>query len=253
MIRGVFRYAHEAGLIDHPVRFGPAFKRPNRKVLRKARIARGPRLYSPAEIHALLGAVPVQIRAMILLAANCAYGNTDCATLTRDNLDLENGWADFPRPKTGQPRRAALWPETIAALREALAARPKPKDPADAKLVFLTRFGGKWVQATAAETTGDNGAKTVRVSRDDALTKEMRKVQKSLGINSGRGFYALRHTFRTVADESKDQPAIDFIMGHARDDMASVYRERISDERLRSVAEHVRGWLFDTKQPTPVQ
>ncbi len=33
-------------------------------------------------------------------------------------------------------------------------------------------------------------------------------------------------------------------MGHARDDMASVYRETISDERLRAVAEHVRKWLF---------
>ena len=31
---------------------------------------------------------------------------------------------------------------------------------------------------------------------------------------------------------------------HARDDMASVYRERISDERLRAVAAHVRKWLF---------
>jgi hypothetical protein len=33
-------------------------------------------------------------------------------------------------------------------------------------------------------------------------------------------------------------------MGHAREDMASVYRERISDERLRAVVEHVRTWLF---------
>jgi hypothetical protein len=30
--------------------------------------------------------------------------------------------------------------------------------------------------------------------------------------------------------------------------MASVYRERISDERLRAVAEHVRAWLFPTPQ-----
>ena len=32
-------------------------------------------------------------------------------------------------------------------------------------------------------------------------------------------------------------------MGHARGDMASVYRERISDERLRAATEHVRSWL----------
>jgi hypothetical protein len=47
-----------------------------------------------------------------------------------------------------------------------------------------------------------------------------------------------------VADETLDFPAIDLIMGHARDDMASVYRERISDERLRAVTDHVWGWLF---------
>lgn len=34
---------------------------------------------------------------------------------------------------------------------------------------------------------------------------------------------------------------------HVRDDMASVYRERISEERLRAVTEHVRKWLFGTK------
>ena len=31
---------------------------------------------------------------------------------------------------------------------------------------------------------------------------------------------------------------------HARDDMASVYRERIGDERLKAVTDHVRKWLF---------
>jgi hypothetical protein len=39
-------------------------------------------------------------------------------------------------------------------------------------------------------------------------------------------------------------------MGHARDDMASVYRERISDERLKAVTDYVRKWLFT--EPTPV-
>jgi hypothetical protein len=33
-------------------------------------------------------------------------------------------------------------------------------------------------------------------------------------------------------------------MGHADGSMASVYRERISDERLKAVVEHVRQWLF---------
>jgi hypothetical protein len=56
--------------------------------------------------------------------------------------------------------------------------------------------------------------------------------------------YGLRRTFETIGGESRDQVAVDVIMGHARGDMASVYRERISDERLRAVVEHVRQWLF---------
>ena len=63
----------------------------------------------------------------------------------------------------------------------------------------------------------------------------------------GRGFYALRHTFRTVADEVADRPAIDLIMGHQDGaDIANHYIERISDERLRKVVEHVRSWACVT-------
>jgi integrase len=69
------------------------------------------------------------------------------------------------------------------------------------------------------------------------------------GIDSGRrrGLYTLRHTFRTIADEAKDQPAADYIMGHEVPHMSSVYRETIRDERLRVVANQVRQWLFGSQ------
>jgi len=57
-------------------------------------------------------------------------------------------------------------------------------------------------------------------------------------------FYALHHTFERIGGESRDQVAIDHIMGHARDDMASLYRERISDERLKAVTDTIHDWLF---------
>jgi integrase len=80
----------------------------------------------------------------------------------------------------------------------------------------------------------------------------MGKLVRRLGINGrkGLGFYTLRHTFRTVADEAKDQPACDFIMGHEGPHVAAVYRERISDDRLKAVTDHVRKWLFPPK-PCP--
>ena len=35
-------------------------------------------------------------------------------------------------------------------------------------------------------------------------------------------------------------------MGHAphSNEMSAVYRERIDDDRLKAVADHVRGWLW---------
>ncbi len=233
-VRCAFKYAYEAGLLDRPVRFGPGFKRPSKKVLRLHRARQGAKLFTAEEVRSLLGAAGVQVRAMILLGINCGFGNSDCGNLPQAALDLERGWADYPRPKTGIARRCPLWPETVAAIGEALADRPVPKKVEHAGLVFLTRCGDSWHTGTT----------------DGPLSREVGKLLRRLGINGrkGLGFYTLRHTFRTVADESKDQPAADFIMGHEVPHMSAVYRETISDARLRAVADHVRAWLFPPKK-----
>ncbi|MGH7172487.1 MAG: tyrosine-type recombinase/integrase [Gemmataceae bacterium] len=229
-IRCVFKFAADNQLISKPVCYGQNFKRPSPKVLRIERARRGPKLFTAAEIRQLLDAASVPVRAQILLGINCGFGNTDCGTLPQTAVDWSNTIIDFPRPKTGIPRRCPLWPETVAALRDALDKRPEPKNPEHAGLVFLTQRGLPWAKGIA----------------DSPLTKEMAKLLRRLRINGrkGLGFYTLRHTFRTVADESKDQPAVDFIMGHEVAHMSSVYRETISDSRLRAVADPVRLWLF---------
>jgi integrase len=229
-IRCVFRYAYEAELIDRPVRFGPEFQRPSKKEFRLHRAKHGPKLFTPEEVRELLDAASVQVRAMFLLGINAGFGNSDCGNLPLSAVDLERGWVDFPRPKTGIPRRAPLWPETVAALREALANRPTPKKEEHAGLVFLTRCGDSWQTGTT----------------DGPLSREAGKLLRRLGINGrkGLGFYTLRHTFRTVADGAKDQPAADYIMGHEVPHMSSIYRETIGDERLKVVTDHVHAWLF---------
>ena len=58
-------------------------------------------------------------------------------------------------------------------------------------------------------------------------------------------FDALRHTFETIGGQSRDQVAVDHIMGHTDQFMASHYQECISDERLRIVVDYVHGWLFE--------
>jgi integrase len=99
--------------------------------------------------------------------------------------------------------------------------------------VFLTHSGRPW-------TSG----------KDWSMVPAMfGKLVDDLGLKQrGRGFYTLRHVFRTVADETLDMPAIDLIMGHTANDMASVYRERIADDRLRRVVNHVHRWLFGAKE-----
>jgi integrase len=229
-VRVAFKFAWDNGLIDRPVRYGQGFKRPSRKVVRIDRAKKGPRLFAADEIRRLLAAAGTSMRAMILLGINGGFGNADCGRLPLSAVDLEAGMIDFPRPKTGIPRRCPLWAETVQAIREASAGRPGPKKEEHAGLVFITKYGLPWAKDTA----------------DQTLAKEFGKLLKALHINGrkGLGFYTLRHTFRTVADESKDQPAVDFIMGHEVPHMSAVYRETISDARLRAVTDHVRGWLF---------
>ena len=55
---------------------------------------------------------------------------------------------------------------------------------------------------------------------------------------------ACAHTFETVAGGSKDQVAVDAIMGHVDATMAANYRERIDDDRLKAVVDYVHAWLF---------
>ncbi len=185
-------------------------------------------MFESHELRRILDAAGVQLKAMILLGVNCGYGNADCGTLPLSAVDLDGGWVTYHRPKTGISRRCAMWPETVHALREAIAKRPRPKDAGDAGLVFITTRGGSWHKEVD----------------DSPISKEMRKLLNSLEINGHRNFYALRHTFETIGGDTKDQVAVDAIMGHADESMAGEYRERISDERLKAVAEHVRGWLF---------
>jgi len=229
-IRVAFKFAVDNGLVSKVIPYGQAFKRPSKKTLRLDKAKNGVKLFTADEVRQLLDAATQPLKAMLLLGINAGLGNSDCGKLPLSALSLETAWLDFPRPKTGIARRCPLWPETVDAVREAIAHRPVSKSEEHAALVFITRYGGSWAKAVA----------------DSPITKETQKILKKLGIagRKGLGFYSLRHTFRTIADEAKDQPAADFIMGHSRDDMSSVYRERIADERLHAVTDHVRQWLF---------
>jgi integrase len=184
----------------------------------------------------LIGTAGVPLKAMILLGLNAGFGAGDCSELPK--AAVQGAWIDFRRPKTGAPRRVPLWPETVKALKAVLATRPDAADVADDHLVFLTRFGKRFVRYTPS-TTGKPG------TRKDSVIQEFRKVAEDAGVELPGGFYVLRHVFRTVADEARDPVATGLLMGHTDDSLAGQYREAIDDARLKAVVKVVREWMYN--------
>jgi integrase len=238
-IRCVFKFAYDWGLIQNPMRYGGAFSKPKAAVLRRENQKKGKRMFSPEQIRAILKQSGTSIKAMVFLGINCGFGNEDCATLPFNVLDLERGWVDYARPKTAVQRSCPLWPETVAAINEYLAIRPKPAQKEFENLVFLTQAGLSW----------SNGTKR------NSLTKEFTKVLNKLQIKRpGLSFYALRHTFYTAGEYCRDKDALEYIMGHAADgaDMRPFYREETWTSRLSSIVKHVHRWVFEPKYAVKV-
>ena len=124
-----------------------------------------------------------------------------------------------------------MWLETIAALKVVLAARRSPTNESHKDLVFISPRGESFI----SKGSGHRIAKVLQPLLEKA------KVSRP-----GLSFYAFRHTFQTIAEGARDLAAVQAIMGHAPNsaDMSVVYRERIDDERLTAVTNHVRTWLF---------
>lgn len=233
--RVIFRFAAGSRLVDKPIDFASTFELPPVKALRRRRWDQqqehGFRMLTSEDIMCLLEVASVQLRCMILLGINCGLGNTDCSELPVGAVDLNRGWLTFPRPKTMVMRECPLWPETVEAIHEVLRTRKEPAAAEHRNRLFLTKRGGLWVKVTAR-------------ANDDAIAKEFSKLLQSLKMKRpGLNFYALRHTFQTLAEGAGDVPAVRAIMGHVDVSMSAAYREFVSEERLRAVVHYVRDSL----------
>jgi integrase len=220
--RQIFKHAVECGYLTRNARFGPNFKGPGKRELRVHRAKQGKRLFEPSQILGLVEIASPTIKAMTLLAINGGFQNKDCAELHWGAINWADSTLNLHRNKTGIARRCFLWPETIEAL--------KALGPGKAEeLVFRTKYGRKW------DSTD--------------LGHEFRKLLDAKGYHrAGINFSALRHTFQTIGEESRDSLAVKMVMGHADNTISDVYRERFPDERLKAVSDTVRGWLFGGSQ-----
>ena len=200
--------------------------------MRRERAEQGERLFEAADLRKIIAAARPSMKAMILLAVNAGLENSSCGRLEFRHLDLERGWLTLPRPKTGIARRCKLWPETVKALKTAIAKRPAPRDEAHGEIVFITKRRKPW---------GKSGM-------ENPISHQFRKLLIALELyRTGLSFYALRHQFETIGGGCRDQVAVNAVMGHVDASMAGVYRERVDDSRLEAVADHVRTWLFPPK------
>jgi integrase len=225
--RMVFNYANENGMTDKPLRYKEPLKSPSAKTMRKMKNAQGSRMFTAKQIRDLISAAPLPLRAMILLGINAGFGNTDCALLTFDDLDLKAGWHSMPRPKTGNPRRCPLWPETVKTIKAAIAGRPE----CDLPYVFVTKYRTCW-----AKETGDN-----------AISSEFRKLLRTVGCyTEWNTFYSLRRTCATIGSTSGETFAVSYILGHVplTDDMTAKYRQKVYDAQLKRVTDRVRDWIL---------
>ena len=223
-------WAYESDYLEALPKFKKWLDLPGRGALKREKDLT-PHFFTAEEILQLSecgGKYPLQWKAVILTAINCGFGSRDLAELEFSQVDLQKGFIAEKRGKTGMGRKAALWPETVAAIKEYLE-KERPETELKKK-VFVTSEGTLWNYDTEK-------------SRVDSLGLAFRRTAKKLGLRE-QSFYSLRRTFRTIADETGDVPAINLIMGHADYTMGGVYRQFIKDDRLVAVSEYVRKWLM---------
>jgi len=247
IVRGMFKWAVSTGLLAQAPRWGTGFVKPSAADIRRSKAKQdrenGKRFFTAEQLRELIAGAQGDLKAAVLLGINGGFGNTDCAALPIATVDLTNGLIDFERPKTAVRRVVPLWPESVEALRQVLESKRCPASDAETKkLVFRTESGVPLVRQLLRRDE-NGGIKSVTYM--DRLGDWFDELLESLSLKrKGIGFYTLRHTFRTWADEVGDQHAILRTMGHAIPGMSGMYIEEISVERLRRVVDHVRTRLW---------
>lgn len=230
-----FRWLSESGLLAAPLPYREALKPPSRRIMRREKKQSPKRkTFTAAEIKSLLKHAHGWKKPAIYLGVNCGIGNRDLCELEWDHIDLAGGWIDFPRPKTYVDRRAKLWPETVAALRAWLKLSP------ESAWVCCYADGQQIGQGETSNNPVAHRFREVMTTAKIDVDANGDALKKGQG---GRGFYALRHTFRTIADGCKDPRAVAYVMGHADDSIAANYTHGIEDQRLEAVAQWVRDWF----------
>lgn len=235
-VRQIFKWAFDQRLIEKPVFYGAGFKSPTKAMVRKVRNQKPKKLFDNEQVQLLIKNSSPALRAMILLAANTGMNNADLGNMQFKHLDLKTGWLDYPRHKTHVQRRAPLWSETVDAIRDFIDMRKTPLT-AYKDFVFITCAGQNWGHSSLPSE--------FRKLKDKINSLAISSAADEIPIPHG-SFGYFRHMFETFGGNSRDQVAVDAIMGHVPHGMAGEYREMIEDDRLIAVVNTVHKCLFDS-------
>lgn len=227
--RAVFRFAAiDSRMIERPLPFTQALASVSKRELRKHRAKQPDRIISSAELDMAIKAGTIRMRAMILLAINGGYNNSDIARLPLSLVSSFPNVLEYPRRKTFFQRVTPLWPETIQAIKEWVNVRPDD----DRDYLFVS----------------DSGKLFFEFHRNDQISKSFYRLLKRLKVYTlGKNFGALRTTFAEVGKEVGDDVALKALMGHSDgSQLYESYAKGIYLPRLLAITNHVRQWHLNT-------
>ncbi|QOV87647.1 hypothetical protein [Humisphaera borealis] len=258
-------YRHKPALLPSPLHEDDALAKARAKHIRRERreneAENGLPIYQPhecrAQVRAAAKAGNWELLSFILLGLNAGMGQTHIAMLPKKPIDFDSLYVDWVRTKTEEICQFTLWPITAAALKLAIARRPKPKNPAMADQCFIHPSGNLWAQVFIGKVEASPGA-IGSVAPNDEIGKMHRLLEDGLKVadgsgdkggerpmkRPGRAFYAFRRTFSTNANDVPDKDAIRRTMGHSLTGNDPSYVRAIPVERLRAVTDYVHRKLF---------
>ncbi|HEV7301634.1 MAG TPA: hypothetical protein VGN72_19885 [Tepidisphaeraceae bacterium] len=216
-------------------------------------------IYSPQEcrlqVIAACEAEEWNILSFVLLGLNGGMGQSHISDLPERKLDFAKLYVDWVRTKTEELFQLTVWPVTAEAIRKAMAIRPDTVCDDAKGLLFRTRCGHAWVREFFEDKDGTIG----EVAPNDEIGTAHRKFEAKLTVTEPdsrgglvtrpmkrkkRAFYALRRTFATIGNDTKDKDAVRRIQGQDLTGMDPHYVRAIPIERLRAVTDYVHRTLF---------
>ena len=182
------------------------------KVLKMPRAnGTNPKDIDPKDFAKLLAVADVKFKAIYLLSLNAALYPSEVAAVEKSHVNLSKRTLVMDRAKTGLPRVAVLWPETVKAIKAYQTAHPHGSE-----FVFISSVGKAYTA--------------------NIVSRNHRKIREKAGVSAE--FAHIRDGAETAAAQiSMDQAKL--IAGHRVSGMSDAYVRR-TPSKVADACEAIR-------------